>query len=403
MSEWVRCNVDELERAGVLLVQDGNHGNDRPRPDEFVEVGIAFIRAGDMSDGRVDFASASKINDLARSRIRKGVGEPGDVLLSHKGTVGRVALVPPDAPPFVCSPQTTFWRALDTARLDRVFLKCFLQSPDFIQQLDSRKGESDMAPYVSLTAQRKLTVVLPPVAEQRAIAGVLGALDEKIESNRRIAAACDHLLAMTAELLSDLPPVPIGDLVVSTREMINPQTLGDQTVDHFSIPAFDANRLPERCGASAIKSGKFAVRERSVLVSRLNPGTPRVWLADPQDVPAMCSTEFLVLSAHSGDALAAVLLAAVSQQFTEEAARRATGTSFSHQRVKPDDALSIGVPDVRLTDAAMLAEAGDWLVLALHARREAATAAALRDALLPELLSGRIRVRDAEDMVAEAV
>lgn len=123
---------------------------------------------------------------LARSleRITKGIGAPGDVLLSHKGTVGKVALVPDEAPAFVCSPQTTFWRTRNENRLDRKYLYAFLRSPGFHAQLATRAGETDMAPYVSLTSQRGLTVVLPPIDEQRAIAHIIGTLDEKIELNR---------------------------------------------------------------------------------------------------------------------------------------------------------------------------------------------------------------------------
>src|SRR5688572_1933342 len=120
-SEWRTGTVSELQREGVLLVEDGNHGEYRPRADEFVDTGIAFIRAADMDAGRVLFQSASKINDRARRRITKGIGAPGDILLSHKGTVGKVAQVPADAPPFVCSPQTTFWRSLDKERLDQQY------------------------------------------------------------------------------------------------------------------------------------------------------------------------------------------------------------------------------------------------------------------------------------------
>src|SRR2546429_9800457 len=110
VGEWRTATVTELQREGVLLVEDGNHGEYRPRPDEFVSAGVAFIRAADMDAGRVLFETASRINERARQRITKGIGAPGDVLLSHKGTVGKVALVLDDAPPFVCSPQTTFWR-----------------------------------------------------------------------------------------------------------------------------------------------------------------------------------------------------------------------------------------------------------------------------------------------------
>jgi type I restriction enzyme S subunit len=97
--------------------------------------------------------------------------------------------------------------------------------------------------------------------------------------------------------------------------------------------------------------------------------------------------------------MATVWLAAISTQFADEAERRATGTSFSHQRIKPDDALSIEVPDTRCLDESLLVEADDCLELALRARRESATAIQLRDALLPELLSGRLRVWDAEKVV----
>jgi type I restriction enzyme S subunit len=188
---WRRATVSELQRDGILLVEDGNHGEYRPRPDEFVDRGVAFIRAADMDGGEVLFESASKINDRARRRITKGIGAPGDVLLSHKGTVGKVALVPEDAPPFVCSPQTTFWRTLDSSRLDRHFLYAFLRSRDFHVQLASRAGETDMAPYVSLTSQRGLYVSVPPIEVQRAIARILGTLDRKINLNRQMNATLD--------------------------------------------------------------------------------------------------------------------------------------------------------------------------------------------------------------------
>ena len=186
-------SVLELQNRGTLLVEDGNHGEYRPRSDEFGQGEHAFIRAADMNDGRVLFDSAQRINDQALARIRKGVGQGGDVLFSHKGTVGKLALVPLDAPPFVCSPQTTFWRTLDEGRLDRRYLYYFMRSSAFTDQWMARSNETDMAAYVSLTAQRQLNVALPEIDEQRAIAGVLGALDDKIEQNQRTARALDRM------------------------------------------------------------------------------------------------------------------------------------------------------------------------------------------------------------------
>ncbi|HMO55664.1 MAG TPA: hypothetical protein PJ994_14250, partial [Tepidiformaceae bacterium] len=134
-ADWRTATVSQLQNEGVLLVEDGNHGEYRPRPDEFVESGVAFVRAADMDSGAILFGSAARINDRARQRITKGIGSAGDVILSHKGTVGKVALVPDDAPSFVCSPQTTFWRTRDEQVLNRKYLYAFLRSPAFQAQL----------------------------------------------------------------------------------------------------------------------------------------------------------------------------------------------------------------------------------------------------------------------------
>ncbi len=118
--------------------------------------------AADMDGGRILFDVAARISDTARKRITKGAGTGGDVLLSHKGTVGKLALAPLNAPPFVCSPQTTFWRTLNEEEIDRRYLYYYMCSADFRAQLDARKGETDMADYVSLTAQRELRITGVP-------------------------------------------------------------------------------------------------------------------------------------------------------------------------------------------------------------------------------------------------
>jgi len=301
-SDWGTQTVRELEGAGVLLVQDGNHGEYRPRRHELVPDGTPHIRAADISeDGFIDFAGAQRINNAALARIRKGVGARDDVLLTHKGTVGRLARVPRDAPHFVCSPQTTFWRSLDPDRLDQSFLFAYLRSPEFARQLQGRMHESDMAPYVSLTAQRSLSVVMPPIDEQRRIASILDALDDKIASNRELAG----LLEDTAATLfrarfvrfvgarefedTELGRVPKGwrvgtlaDMAVVIKRSVQPSASPETEFEHFSIPAFDAGRLPLFEPGDAILSSKTLLPEGDcVLISKLNPATRRVWWPRP--------------------------------------------------------------------------------------------------------------------------
>jgi type I restriction enzyme S subunit len=442
--EWPTATVLELQRDGMLLVEDGNHGEHRPRPDEFVDEGVAFIRAADMDAGRVIFESAARINNKARNRITKGIGAPGDVLLSHKGTVGKVALVADDAPPFVCSPQTTFWRTLDQKCLDRKYLYAFLRSAGFHAQLATRAGETDMAPYVSLTSQRGLSVTVPPIGTQRAIAHILGTLDDKIELNRRMNETLDamaralfkswfvdfdpvrakaegrdqglpkHVADLFADSFEDteLGEIPSGwrvgrfsDVVEVARDQDNPPGSPNTVFSHYSIPAFDEGYMPKSEKGEQIKSLKFRVPAGVVLLSKLNPEIERVWLVDVRlDERAICSTEFLVLGARPPFMSTYVYCLARSPLFRQQIEGLVTGTSKSHQRAQADSVLNLVVVIPPPTVLEMFERFGAGLLSrTLGCRRESRTLAALRDTLLPKLISGELRVNDLDSFIERQI
>ena len=433
-------SVLELQDEGTLLVADGNHGEYRPRSDEFGQGEYAFIRAADMDDGRVLFDSAQRINDQALARIRKGVGQGGDVLFSHKGTVGKLALAPLDAPPFVCSPQTTFWRTLDEERLDRRYLYCFMRSSAFTDQWMARSNETDMAAYVSLTAQRQLNVALPEIDEQRAIAGVLGGLDDKIEQNRRTARALDRLAraifrawfvdfepvkakaagaasfpsmpqaifdALPTHFVdSDIGPVPGGweiggipSMATLSKVQVKPQEHVSEGFEHFSIPAFDAGMRAVVELGEVIKSNKFLVPEGCVLLSKLNPRIPRIWLPPPpRGRQQIASTEFIVFMPRSAFDRHYLYCQFQQSAFREELAQSASGTSNSHQRVRPNDVLhkAIIVPPSPIRKG--FADVADPLfALSAANHAESATLAKVRDYLLPKLFRGQVRVEVGHD------
>lgn len=99
------------------------------------------------------------------------------------------------------------------------------------------------------------------------------------------------------------------------------------------------------CSRQAVVHAKLAVRSSSVLVSKLNPGFPRVWdLPTAPIAPSCASTEFLVLEPRSTSS--SVLAALVSnQRFSDALQGKVSGTSGSHQRVKPVDLLATEVGD----------------------------------------------------------
>ncbi len=248
-----------------------------------------------------------------------------------------------------------------------------------------------------------LVLGVPPLSEQRAIAEVLGALDDKIEANERAIRLMESLVDSIFERASDVL-IPLGKIASSLHETIDPTALGRRSVDLFSIPAFDEGCTPNRVETSTILSSKLIMRDPAVLVSRLNPRISRVWLADVDSaVPAMCSTEFLVLRPRQGYSLADIWGSTRSNQARTEMASRATGTSGSHQRVRPRDAMSVEVPDPGTLSDASRTLASDSLGHVAALRSESPVLASLSGWLLPMLISGELRVRDAEQLVQAAV
>lgn len=134
-------------------------------------------------------------------------------------------------------------------------------------------------------------------------------------------------------------------LVSLDAKKVNPQKLGDQVVEHFSLPAFDEAHRPVLEPASEIKSSKTIVDPQAVLVSKLNPRIPRVWMPGPAgDRQRLASTEFLAVI-PSRDVIDRTFLFYLCRSEAVQRPLRAsvTGTSSSHQRVNPVDFLEIEV------------------------------------------------------------
>jgi type I restriction enzyme S subunit len=354
-----------------------------------------------MRDGRIDWSLAKRISESTYEIwTRRLVPQPGDVILAREAPVGAAVRVPESSR--VALGQRTVLLRPDPSKIEARFLYFLLLSAE-MQSVILSKAEGSTVPHLNVADVRRLPIPpLPARGEQRAIAEILGALDDKIESNRRLIATSEAILEAEADLL-DGDRLPLSELALVSRETVDPSTLVDGEVDLFSIPAFDAERRPERVLAASIKSGKHRVAGDAVLLSRLNPRFPRLWHVVPDlGVPALCSTEFMVLRPRDGRSLADVWLACAQPGFRDEMRQRATGTSGSHQRVRPNDVLAIEVVDPISLSNDDRQEATELLALVETARREASHLSALRDALLPALLSRRLRVTN-EEIVAEAV
>lgn len=185
---WTPHSTGDLIAKGSLSIGDGY----RAKISELSTSGLPFARAGNI-DGGFHFDGADRFPEHDLARVGDKVSQPSDVVFTSKGSVGRLAFVRETTPRFVYAPQLCFWRSLAPDVIDARWLYYWMCGGEFTQQISGIKGQTDMADYVSLTDQRRMAITLPPISIQCAIAGVLGALDDKIEQNRRTAWTLEHL------------------------------------------------------------------------------------------------------------------------------------------------------------------------------------------------------------------
>ena len=195
----------ELLYEGLLEIGDGY----RAQNNELGGTGPIFLRAGHVTDSHIDFTDVEHFHEHLAFKMRSKMSKVGDTIVTTKGnSTGRISFVTDRLPPFVYSPHLSYWRSRDPEKLCGGFLRYWSQGVEFIEQLSGMKASTDMAPYLSLTDQRRLSITLPPLAEQKAIAAVLGALDDKIDLNRRMNATLEALArALFQSWFVDFDPV----------------------------------------------------------------------------------------------------------------------------------------------------------------------------------------------------
>jgi type I restriction enzyme, S subunit len=441
--KWQTVTVDQIKANSDRAISIGPFGS-RMKSDAYVAHGVPVIRGNNISDTRALVGDFVFVSEHTADDLRSANVFAGDLIFPHRGAIGLVGIVPVDDFDRYMLSTSLMKLSCNHDLVDPIYVLYFFRSPRGRHAL-LRHASTVGTPGIGqpLSSLRSIELPLPPLTEQRAIAHILGTLDDKIELNRRMSETLEAMARALfkswfvdfdpvrakaegrdpglPEPLADLFParlvdselgeVPegwsvgyIGDLLDQVREPTNPMESPSATFRHFSLPAFDDGRSPANELGANIKSLKSRVSPDSILLSKLNPEIERVWLVDvaPED-RAVCSTEFLVLRPRDsfGRAYAYCLLR--SPTFRNRIEGLVTGTSKSHQRAHAGAILDLpGLIPPKPTVAAFERVASPWLIRTLTSRRESGTLASLRDTLLPKLISGELRVKDAERFVEAA-
>lgn len=377
-----------------------------------------LVRTSDLGVARVNLAGCQRVSDATRDAwTRRAIPTANDLILAREAPVGGIGRVPAGATP-VLGQRTVLLRP-NRKVVDSRWLMYRLAAPDSQAKMKERSSGATV-PHLNLAEIRDFELTdPPPLPTQRRIAAVLGAFDELIEINERRIALLEYLpRALYLKRFGECSETsthsggplwrPLEEYAAVHTASVNPRAAGDARFAHYSLPAFDANQLPSVEPASEIRSTKHAVARTSVLWSKLNPRTERLWYVEPaDDIQAVASTEFLVLTPRDEKVPVSWIWGSLTHPRIRAWARgSAAGTSTSHQRVRPGDLLGQLVPSPQLPEIESYDRlAGPALRGSVELRQVNSRLAATRDLLLPRLVTGQLDISqlDVDDLIAEVL
>lgn len=254
-----------------------------------------------------------------------------------------------------------------------------------------------------------LQVAVPGIEKQKHIGSLLKALDDKIYLNTKInknliqqsqalySAWFEQFLPFDGSMPSDWRIGTLGDIATIKTNSFNPQKNPGVMLEHYSIPAYDEQHFPFFESSDNVKSNKYILTDNSVLASKLNPDTKRIWRPMCLTGQAVCSTEFIVFEANNSAHRDFLFSIIDSQFFSDWMCAHTTGSTNSRQRTTPSTTLEFKVnvaPDDVIDE--FCASVTPMYDLISQNLLENQGLASLRDSLLPKLMSGEIDVSNIE-------
>ena len=365
--------------------------NPMPTTDE----GPFMVTAKDVRDGRIDYSTVRRTAREAYETLLTDKSRPrvGDLLLTKDGSIGRLAVC--DRPD-VCINQSV--ALLQPKPGTNVFFMKYLLSTDEYQAKMAADADGSTIKHIYVTRVDKMLVPIPPPREQEAIAEVLGALDDKIAANTRIAETATSLGealfdrasqgAESVPLTAQLTPILGGTPPRDATEYWDGDVPWVSVRDISSCVA-GAILETEECitWSGSTNSRAKTVPAGSVILSARGTVGAVARLVEDAAFNQSCY-------AFSPGVLPAGVLFYVVRHAAQNAKQVSHGSVFSTITVRSMGALP--VPQLADGDALELEELLAPLLAAVDASlRENRTLVKLRDTLLPALMDGTIRVKDA--------
>ena len=223
----------------------------------------------------------------------------------------------------IISSSYTVFEVTRKDELDPEYLMLWFSRPEFDRYARCRSHGS-VREIFGWDEMCAVELPVPDIEKQRKIVKAYKTITDRIVLKQRIN---DNLEKSLSQVLN------------TTTNSVNPQKLQNEGVWHYSIPAFDSERLPVFDDPQTILSNKYVVPRNSVLVSKLNPETKRIWMTSDKFDNAICSTEFIIYIPNNPEHRDFYYLLFNTPEFIDFLVSNATGSTNSRMRVKPASTL----------------------------------------------------------------
>lgn len=421
----------DMVRVESLLSDDRGIAVGVMYPGDCDPAGVPLIKAGDLGGSRINPRPEFRITPDKHHEYRRTELEGGELLISLVGDVGRCALVPAEMAGWNAARAIAVLRFKSSS--DGAFVRaCLMSSP--LQHLMRAWSTTTVQATLNLKEIRQIPLPWPPKHERDAIAHILGTLDDKIELNRRMNETLEAMArALFKSWFVDFDPVrakaegrdpglpkPLADLfparLVDSELGEIPEGWGvgklsdvaanpRRGVRHDSIepdvPYIALEHMPKRCialsdwgVAEGLESNKFVFKTGEILFGKLRPYFHKVGVAP---IDGVCSTDIVVVAPQEPHWTAFVLGLVSSDEFVEFTNAGSTGTKMPrtswtdmarYELVKPPSPIAKAFTD-------LMRPSVERIIAGIH---ESRSLAALRDALLPKLISGEQRLSTREHL-----
>jgi type I restriction enzyme S subunit len=388
MGEW-----KEVELSAIADVQTGPFGSQLHASD-YVPVGVPVIMPNNigqrltLNEANMNYITEADATRLARYKVREN-----DIVFSRRGDVDKCILIDARKAGWFCGTGCLFAR-LNSKVIDPTFVAYQFDSPELKNWLRTNAVGTTM-PNLNSKILERAPVALPDLPEQRAIASVLSSLDAKIDllhrQNKTLEGMAEALFRQwfVEEAEENAAEGTLADVAVNIRDgvPVNAFNVDDRYV---ALEHIDRRRIALlQYGSSAdVASNKYRFQANDILFGKLRPYFHKVCLTS---FAGICSTDILVIRPKRPELLYYCLFAFFQDEVVEYANAGSGGTRMPRTSWSDLSKYPIALPGKERLEA--FNKVVKPMIEKLQANiPQIQSLTALRDTLLPKLMSGEVRV-----------